>query len=67
MNNNILPEKIEYKPWFIQHPLDEQTKEPQSITLEVPVVTFPSKTNNNAVETIDNGITCKEKPRSFLR
>jgi len=66
VNDNILPEKIEYNHWYIQHPLDEDN-DIQSISLEVPLVNFASKTNSNNPEIIDKRMICKESISSIYK
>ncbi|CAF1050170.1 unnamed protein product [Adineta ricciae] len=51
INNSILPEKLEAKHWFSIHP---NADENQSISLPVPIVNFPSKTNVSNTEMLNN-------------
>jgi hypothetical protein len=67
VNDNILPEKIEYNHWYIQHPLDEEDNDIQSISLEVPLGNFASKTNSNNPEIIANRMICKESISSMYK
>ncbi len=67
MNDNILPEKIEYNHWYTQHPLNEEDNDNQSISLEVPLVNFASKTSSNSPEIIDNRMICKESISSIYK
>ncbi|UJR14875.1 hypothetical protein I4U23_001860 [Adineta vaga] len=57
INNNILPEKLEIKSWFMQHPLNDENHAIQTISFEVPVINYPSKSNMNSAEMINNQIT----------
>jgi hypothetical protein len=50
VKNNILPEEIEYKHWYIRRPTGEE--DTHSISFEIPTVDFPSK--------ISKGIVCKD-------
>jgi len=67
VNDNILPEKIEYNHWYIQHPLDEEDNDIQSISLEVPLGNFASKTNSNNPEITNNRMICKESISSMYK
>lgn len=56
MNKNLLAEDIESKQWYIQHPIDEENSDTQSLPLEALALHSPSRTNN--------GIICNRKKRS---
>ncbi|CAF1409889.1 unnamed protein product [Adineta steineri] len=55
VTNNILSEKIEYRPWYNRHPIDDDgdnnddDDDLQSISLEVPVINFERKPNADII------------------
>ncbi|CAF1399004.1 unnamed protein product [Adineta steineri] len=55
VTNNILSEKIEYRPWYNRHPIDDDGDDNnddddlQSISLEVPVINFEPKPNADII------------------
>ena len=55
INNSILPEKLEAKYWFSVHP---NADENQSISLPVPLINFPPKTNVSNAEMLNNHMIC---------
>ncbi|CAF1183420.1 unnamed protein product [Adineta ricciae] len=56
INNSILPEKLEAKHWFSIHP---NADENQPISLPVPIINFPPKTNVSNTEMLNNHMICR--------
>ncbi len=48
-NKNLLSEEIESKQWYIQHPIDEEHSDTQSLPLETHSLHSPSRTNNGII------------------
>lgn len=58
VKNNLLPEDIECKNWYIQRPAEEDDNESESISFDAPDKVMPSNASQDVAEAIDSGVKC---------
>ena len=49
VNKNLLSNEIESKQWYIQHPIDEDHSDTQSLPLEIHALHCQSRINNGII------------------